>query len=62
MYALRSGDEHRQLRYRECQIRVVEKPGERPYLQYVEDVSKDDQGGRSERYKEQVQGSNPPQQ
>ena len=27
-FALRSGDEHRQLRYRECQIRVFEKPGE----------------------------------
>lgn len=60
-FALRSGDKHRQLRYRECQIRVVEKPGERPYLQYVEDVSKNNQGGlkgRKNRSKEVIHHSN----
>ena len=31
-FALRSGDEHRKLRYKESQIRIVEKPGERSYL------------------------------
>ena len=44
-FSLRSGNEHRQLRYTESQIQVVERPGERPYLQYVEDVSKNNQGG-----------------
>ena len=44
-FALRSGDEHRRLRFKECQIQVVEKPGERAYLMYTEDSSKNNQGG-----------------
>ena len=44
-FALRSGDEHRRLRHGDSQIQVVEKPGERSYLLYVEDVSKNNQGG-----------------
>ena len=44
-FALRSGDEHRQLWYNPCQIQVVEKPGERPYLLYTEDISKNRPGG-----------------
>ena len=44
-FALRSGKEHRQLRHNPCQIEVVEKPGEIPYLLYTEDVSKNNQGG-----------------
>ena len=44
-FALRSGGEHRQLRGYPCQIQVVEKPGETPYLQYTEDVSKNRPGG-----------------
>ena len=44
-FALRSGDEHRRLRFKECQIQVVEKPGERAYLLYTEDSSKNNQGG-----------------
>lgn len=44
-FALRSGREHRQLRNFPCQIDVVEKPGERPYLLYHEDTSKNHQGG-----------------
>ena len=44
-FALRSGREHRQLRLRPCQIQVIEKEGERPYLQYTEDVSKNRPGG-----------------
>ena len=43
-FALRSGDEHRRLRFKECQIQVV-KPGERVYLMYTEDSSKNNQGG-----------------
>ena len=44
-FALRSGREHRQLRHSPCQIEVVEKPGERPYLLYHEDTSKNHPGG-----------------
>ncbi len=44
-FALRSGDEHRQLRHNPCQIQVVERTGERPYLRYTEDVSKNHPGG-----------------
>lgn len=44
-FALRSGDEHRQLRHNPCQIQVVERTGERSYLKYTEDVSKNHPGG-----------------
>ena len=44
-FALRSGQEHRQLRRDPCQIQVVEHPGERPYLKYTEDISKNRPGG-----------------
>ena len=60
-FALRSGKKHRQLRHEDCQIEVVEKIGERAYLQYIEDVSKNNQGGlkgRKKRSKEVLQHSN----
>ena len=44
-FALRSGQEHRQLRRDPCQIEVVEHPGERAYLKYTEDTSKNHPGG-----------------
>ena len=44
-FALRSGIEHRQLRHTPCQIKVVEKPGERAYLEYTEEFSKNHPGG-----------------
>ena len=45
-FSLRSGAEHRALRHREnCQIVVVEPTGQRPYLHYTEDCSKNNQGG-----------------
>ena len=44
-FALRSGNEHRQLRNNPCQIDLVERPGERSYLKYTEDVSKNHPGG-----------------
>ena len=43
--ALRSGCEHRQLRADACQITLHERPGQRPYLEYIEDVSKNCPGG-----------------
>ncbi len=44
-FALRSGSEHRALRFSPPQITVVERAGERPYLEYREDVSKNRPGG-----------------
>ena len=44
-FALRSGREHRQLRFNPCQIEVVEKDDERSYLKYIEDISKNKPGG-----------------
>jgi len=44
-FALRSGKEHKQLRQNPCQIELVEHPGERSFLKYTEDVSKNHPGG-----------------
>ena len=44
-FALRSGQEHRQLRRDPSQIEVVEHAGERAYLKYTEDTSKNHPGG-----------------
>ena len=44
-FALRSGDEHRQLRFDPCQIQLVERTGQRSHLQYTEDISKNRPGG-----------------
>ena len=49
-FALRSGREHRQLRCSSCQIEVVECSGERPYLKYTEDISKNHHGGLKGRH------------
>ena len=43
-FALRSGEEHRCLRYHPAQIELVEPVGGTPYLMYCEDVSKTNQG------------------
>ena len=45
VFALRSEDEHRQLRSHPFQIQVIERPGHRAYLEYVEDSSKNRPGG-----------------
>jgi hypothetical protein len=61
-FALRSGDEHRNLRHNPSQIELVEKPGERAYLQYTEDISKNHPGGlkgRKQSAKVVVHYSNP---
>ena len=49
-FALRSGREHRQLRSSPCQIEVVERNGERPYLKYTEDISKNHPGSLKGRH------------
>ena len=41
---MRSGKEHHQLHHSPCQIQVIEKVGEKPYVQYT-DVSKNNPGG-----------------
>ena len=48
-FALRSGAEHRQLRHKPCQIQVMDGEGDRPYLEYSEDVSKNHPGGLKHR-------------
>ena len=44
-FALRSGKEHRELRFNSSQISLIERDGERPFLQYTEDESKNRPGG-----------------
>ena len=44
-FALRSGSEHRALRHENCQISVFDVPGKRPFLQYAEDISKNNPSG-----------------
>ena len=48
-FALHGGKEHRQLCHHPSQIQLVEKPGERAYLVYREDISKNHQGGLKNR-------------
>ena len=48
-FALCSGQKHRQLRHSPCQIEVIEQDGHVPYLQYTEDVSKNNPGGLKRR-------------
>ncbi len=56
-FALRSGREHRQLRLHPCQIQLVENDGERSYLKYTEDTSKN-KPGRKIKPKVVIQHSN----
>lgn len=48
-FALRSGQEHRNLRHKPCQITIQEPPGGAPYLRYSEDISKTQQSGLKHR-------------
>ena len=52
-FALRSGAEHRNLRYKPSQIELIEHDNESAYLKYTEDVSKSNQGGLTSRKKNQ---------
>ena len=51
-FALRSGSEHRRLRYTPAQIQLIEKPHSHPYLIYQENISKTNQGGLHSRTKQ----------
>ena len=44
-FALRSGHEHRALRFHPSQIELVERPDQRAFLRYTEDLSKNNPGG-----------------
>ena len=44
-FAVRGGKEHRILRHKPSQIKLIEKHGERPYLMYTKDLSKNHPGG-----------------
>ena len=44
-FALRSGHEHRNLRFVPAQVELVDHPGEKTYLRYTEDISKNNPGG-----------------
>ena len=48
-FALRSGDEHRHLRFHPCQIEVKQDKNGQQYLLYTEDVSKNHRGGLVDR-------------
>ena len=48
-FALRSGEKHRRLRFNHSQIEVIQKPGERAFLRYTEDSSKNNQSGLKDR-------------
>lgn len=43
--ALRSGQEHGNLRFQPSQIELIEQPGHRAFLRYTEDISKNNPGG-----------------
>ena len=44
-FALRGGNEHRNLRHKPSQIQLIERLGERSYLMYTEEISKNHPGG-----------------
>ena len=44
-FALRSGHEHRALRFHPSQIELVERPDQRAFLRYTADLSKNNPGG-----------------
>ena len=54
-FALRSGQEHRNLRFDPAQVELIESPGQRAYLRYTEDISKNNPGGlKGRKYKPKV--------
>ena len=57
-FALRSGEEHRRLRYLPSQIELVTTPNGKRFLRYKEDISKNNQPGLKQRKLEVVQYAN----
>ena len=54
-FALRSGQEHRNLRFDPAQVELIESPGKRAYLRYTENISKNNPGGlKGRKYKPKV--------
>ena len=54
-FALRSGQEHRNLRFDPAQVELIESPGQRAYLRYTEDFSKNNPGDlKGRKYKPKV--------
>ena len=43
-FALRSDQEHRDLRFDPAQVELIESPGQRAYLRYTENISKNNPG------------------
>ena len=51
-FAQRSGQEHQNLRFDPGQVELIERPGQRTYLRYTEDISKNNPGGlKGRKYK-----------
>ena len=54
-FALRSSQEHRNLRFDPAQVELIESLGQRAYLRYTEDISKNSRGGlKGRKYKPKV--------
>jgi len=48
-FSLHGGKEHKNLQHNPSQIHLIEKSGERAYLEYRKDISKNHPGGLKDR-------------
>ena len=54
-FALRSGQDNQNLCFDPGQVELIERPGQRTYLRYTEDISKNNPGGlKGRKYKPKV--------